>query len=102
VLHDERRPDGPRRIFAARAPDEPVDARPSRLVVWHPAPPDGPHPGALLDRMASIRVIAHPALAAPLATGTIDDAAWIVEPAPASITLAARLESGGPLPHHDV
>lgn len=52
--------------------------------------------------MASIRVIAHPALAAPLATGTIDDAAWIVEPAPASNTLAARLQTGGPLPHHDV
>lgn len=102
ILDEERQPDGPRRVFSARAPDESPSDLPSRLVVWHPAPPDGPHHGALLDRMASIRTLGHPALAAPLAVGTIDAAAWVIEPAPKAMTLAARLASGGPLPQQEV
>ncbi len=102
LIHQELPPDGPRRIFAARAPGEAADAVVSRLVIWHPAPPDGPLAGALLDRMASIRALSHAAVVAPLATGTIDDSSWVVEPAPTGITLASRLASHGSLPHSEV
>lgn len=102
ILDEERQPDGPRRVFTARAPDESPTDLPSRLVIWHPAAPDGPLQGTLLDRMASIRSLGHPALAALLAVGPIDDAAWVIEPAPKAMTLAARLASGGPLPQQEV
>lgn len=101
VIVEELPRDGDRRIFAARAPHESVGARPSRLVVLHPSPPAGPQPGALLDRMASIRAVSHPVLAAPLATGSNESQAWVVEPAPMVATLAARLDSGSLLPMHD-
>lgn len=94
----ELAPDGPRRVFAARAPHEPAGMRPSRLVVLHPAPPDGPQAGALLDRMASIRAVGHPVLSAPLATGMHDNQAWVVEAAPLGATLADRLAGGVVLP----
>jgi hypothetical protein len=93
--------DGDRRMFAARAPHESAALRPSRLLVHHPPPPTGPTPGALLDRMASIRAVSHPVLAAPLATGADEAQAWIVEPAPMVATLADRLAAGSLLPVHD-
>jgi hypothetical protein len=93
--------DGDRRVFTARAPHESESARASRLVVLHPAPPAGPHAGAMLDRMASIRAVNHPVLAAPLATGTDAGQTWVVEPAPMVATLGARLAAGSLLPVHD-
>ena len=100
-LVEEVAQDESRRVFTARAPHETEGVRVSRLVVLHPLPPHGPTPGALLDRMASIRAIGHPALAAPLATGTADGAAWVVEPAPGTATLHERLGSGTLLTVHD-
>lgn len=101
TIVEELSGDGVRRLFAALAPHEPAGARPSRLVVLHPAAPDGPAPGAMLDRMASIRAVSHPVLAAPLATGSESGRVWVVEPAPMVATLAERLAAGSLLPVHD-
>jgi hypothetical protein len=49
--------------------------------------------------MASIRAAAHPGVAAPLATGDLDGAAWVVEPVVPSATIARRAgERGGLTP----
>lgn len=101
TIVEELSSDGDHRLFAARAPNESSGVRPSRLVMLHPAPPLGPHPGAMLDRLASIRAINHPVLAAPLATGSCDGQTWVVEPAPAIATLADRLDAGSLLPVQD-
>ena len=55
----------------------------------------------MLDRMASIRAVSHPVLAAPLATGAESGQVWVVEPAPMVATLADRLAAGSLLPVHD-
>src|SRR5690606_29320036 len=102
TIVEELSRDGERRIFAARAPHESPGTRPSRLVVLHPPPPAGPPAGVLLDRMASIRAVSHPVLAAPLATGADEVQAWVVEPAPMVATLADRLAAGSVLPVHDI
>lgn len=81
-------------LFAAKAIDTP-DGEPTRTVIVHPAAPEGPTAGALLDRMASIRAAGHPGLAAPLATGEVNGQGWIVEPNPPVDTLARRLTRGG-------
>jgi hypothetical protein len=51
--------------------------------------------------MASIRALQHPGLMAPLATGTVDAQAWVVEPAPSTATLAERLAGGTLCSVHD-
>jgi hypothetical protein len=97
----ERLPDdGVLQRFAARAPDAP-DGVATRLVVVHPPVPDGPTSGALLDRMAAIRTAAHPAIAAPLATGDVDASAWVVEPWEPEHLVAERLDTHGPLSVQD-
>jgi hypothetical protein len=46
--------------------------------------------------MALIRAVAHPGVAAPLATGDLDGAAWVVEPVVPPATIARRAgERGG-------
>jgi hypothetical protein len=101
AIAEELPRDGARRVFAARAPHEAAGVRPSRLVVLHPPPPEGPTPGAMLDRLASIRAVSHPVLAAPLATGHDSGQVWVVEPAPMVATLSERLRAGSLLPVHD-
>lgn len=85
--------DGPRLRFAARSSQ---GAREPRVVVVHPAPPDGPASGALLERMAAIQVVRHPGLAPPLATGAVDGQAWVLEAVPA-VTLADAIADRGGL-----
>ncbi len=84
--------------FTARGPVDPADGPVTRLVFVHPPPPAGPHGGAVLDRLAAIRVIASPILASPLATGVFDDGTWVVEALPTGTTLAERVREMGPLP----
>lgn len=88
--------DGTLQLFAARAINS-ADGRPSRVVVVHRVPPDGPTAGALLDRMASIRAASHTGIAAPLATGEVNGQGWIVEPLTPSATMAQRLAMRGGL-----
>lgn len=88
--------EGALQLFAARAIHA-VDGGPSRLVVVHPGPPDGPTAGALLDRMASIRAAGHAGIAAPLATGEVDGQGWIIEPLTPPATVAQRLAVRGRL-----
>ncbi len=97
VLADELPPDGPRHRFLARGTGDPADGPATRLVTVHPPPPGGPHAGMVLDRLAAIRVLGHPGLAAPLATGAFDDGTWVVEAIPTRATLAERVQEGSPL-----
>jgi hypothetical protein len=66
------------------------------MVLLHPPPPEGPVPGRLLDRMATIRTLQHTGLAAPLATGDLEGRAWVVERRPTA-TLDSRIDTTGVL-----
>lgn len=97
VVGEELPPIGALRRFEARGPGDPSDGPPTRLVLVHPPPPDGPARGVMLDRMAAIRAIRHGALAAPLACGHADRATWVVEALPRAPTLADRADPLAPL-----
>lgn len=98
VIDEELEAEGAVHRFTARGPADPPDGAATRLVSVLPPPPAGPPGGAVLDRLAAIRVIGSPALAAPLATGTFDDGTWVVESLPVGPTVAERLAGGGPMP----
>ena len=97
VLGEEVPPHGASRRFVARGPADRPDAPPTRMVIVHPAAPVGPVRGTMLERMAAIRALRHDSLAAPLATGMIADATWVVEPLPRGPTVADRLAASGRL-----
>lgn len=55
----------------------------------------------MLDRMAAIRAVGHPGVASPLATGSLDGCAWVVEPVTGTRTLAVRMHRDGGLSVHE-
>lgn len=97
VVDEELPPIGMVRRFAARGPGDPFDGPPTRVVLVHPPPPEGPVRGAMLDRMAAIRAIRHGSLAAPLACGHVAGSTWVVEALPVAPTLADRVDPLAPI-----
>jgi|CXWL01.1.fsa_nt_gi serine/threonine-protein kinase len=97
-LGEEEAATGGRRVFLARSRSDTPDAGPSRRVVLHPLPPEGPSRDALVRRTDQLLVLTHPAIAAPIATGELDGRAWIIDPIPPGIPLLQRLADRGTLP----
>lgn len=81
------------RAFAASSR---ADGRPC-VVTVHLAPPAGPDPAAMQQRVKELPNMGHPALEVPLAAGEINGHAWVVEPISALPSLRDVL-SAGPLP----
>jgi hypothetical protein len=50
------------------------------MLSVHPAPPVGPSPAALADRIARLGALHHPALDLPVSCGAVDGMAWMLEP----------------------
>lgn len=92
---EERPAVGGLRVFDARSRDDAPDARPTRRVIVHPEPPDGPTLSTLRARNESLLVLTHPALAAPLESGEFEGRAWVVEPIPPGRTLDETALGGG-------
>ena len=97
-LGEEEAATGGRRVFLARGRTDPADAPPSRRVVLHPLPPEGPTREALVRRTDQLLVLTHPAIAAPIGTGEFEGRAWIIDPIPPGVPLLQRLAERGTLP----
>lgn len=97
-LGEEEAATGGRRVFLARARTDAPDAPPSRRVVLHPLPPDGPTRDVLSRRADQLLVLTHPAIAAPIGTGEFEGRAWIIDPIPPGTPLLQRLAERGTLP----
>lgn len=96
-LDAEEAATGGRRVFLARGRQDDPSVRPTRRVILHPAPPDGPTDDALHRRADQLLVLTHPTIAAPITTGRFEDRAWVVDPIPPGIALAVRLAERGTL-----
>ncbi|MDX2262592.1 MAG: hypothetical protein SFU84_12945 [Gemmatimonadales bacterium] len=96
-LDAEEAATGGRRIFLARGRHDDPSVRPTRRVILHPTPPDGPTEEALHRRADQLLVLTHPTIAAPIATGRFEDRAWVVDPIPPGVSLATRIVDRGTL-----
>lgn len=96
-LDSEEAATGGRRVFLARGRHDDASVLPTRRVILHPAPPDGPTAEALHRRADQLLVLTHPTIAAPIASGLFEDRAWVVDPIPPGISLAARIAERGTL-----
>ncbi len=88
---------GGRRVFLGRGRQDLPSGAPTRRLVLHPLPPDGPTGVALQHRADLLLVLTHPAIAAPIATGEFEGRAWVVEPIPPGTPLSAHLMTRGSL-----
>lgn len=102
ILGDEIPASGPYRLFNARSGNEPEGVPSERIVVLHSRPPEGPTVGGMLDRMACLRAIGHPAILAPLAVGQVADRTWVIESRPLLPPLTWQVRDNGPLPVSEV
>lgn len=94
-LDAEEAATGGRRVFLARGRHDDPSVPPTRRVILHPAPPDGPTDDALHRRADQLLVLTHPTVAAPIATGRFEDRAWVVDPIPPGVSLATRIAERG-------
>lgn len=101
-LGEEEASTGGLRVFLARGRQDDPSAPPTRRVVLHPAPPDGPTPDALHRRADQLLVLTHPTIAAPLATGVFEGRGWVVDPIPPGMPVATHLEERGVLSLREV
>jgi serine/threonine protein kinase len=93
---------GGRRVFLARGRHDDARTAPTRRVILHPAPPDGPTLEQMQRRADQLLVLTHPAIAAPLASGDFEGRTWVVEPIPPGVPLAGRLAARGALSLREV
>ncbi|MES2304828.1 MAG: hypothetical protein V4558_04945 [Gemmatimonadota bacterium] len=84
---------GGRRLFAASCRESGAELR----IILHPAPPEGPSPAAMRDRVVRLRQLAHPALALPVGVGDLDGRPWVAELVLRAPTAMQRLGDGGAL-----
>jgi serine/threonine protein kinase len=94
IIADEQPALGGRRVYTAHAPE------PDRLlrVTLHPAPPEGPLPRTLRDKIARLTALDHASMILPIAVGEIEGRAWVVEPDADGVTAAACVAERGPRP----
>ncbi len=92
IIADEQPALGGRRVYTAHA------AEPGRLlrVTLHPAPPEGPLPRTLQDKIARLTALDHASMILPLAVGEIDGRAWVIEGEITGVTAAACVAERGP------
>jgi hypothetical protein len=60
-------------------------------VTLHSAPPLGPDPAALVQRLTQIRALHHAAIDLPIASGELDGCAWVLEAIPVLPSAEDRL-----------
>jgi hypothetical protein len=101
-LDREEAATGGRRVFLARGRQDDPRAAPTRRVIVHPAPPEGPSLDQMQRRADQLLVLTHPAIAAPLASGAFEGCTWVVEPIPPGTPLAVRLAGRGALSLREV
>lgn len=94
VLTDEHPALRGRRVYTAHAPEQ------GRLlrVTLHPAPPEGPSPETLREKISRLKELGHASIILPIAVGEIEGRAWVVEGEPDGITAAVRVAELGPRP----
>lgn len=94
IIADEQPALGGRRVYTAHAPEQGGLLR----VTLHPAPPEGPLPRALQDKIARLTALDHASMILPIAVGEIEGRAWVVEGETSGVTAAACVAERGPRP----
>lgn len=91
LLGDELPSLGGKRVFAATCRDNGASLR----VTLHPAPPEGPSPELMHDRVNRLKAVTHPGLAMPIAAGDLEGRSWVAEPLLTTPNALVRLSDGG-------
>jgi hypothetical protein len=94
VISDEQPALRGRRVYTAHAPEQ------GRLllVTLHPAPPEGPSPLVLREKLSRLNELNHASIDLPIAVGEIEGRAWVVEKESDGVTVAAWVAERGPRP----
>lgn len=94
IIADEQPALGGRRVYTAHAPEHDRLLR----VTLHPAPPEGPLPRTLRDKISRLTELGHVSIILPIAVGEIEGRAWVVEGESDGVTAAACVAERGPRP----